>query len=313
MNSRIKYIDLFAGIGGFHQALNDFNTECVFASEWDVKAQSVYYRNFNLMPAGDITQIEATSIPHHDLLCAGFPCQSFSMSGKKLGFNDTRGTLFFDVVRIARFHQPKYILLENVKNLETHDNGKTLATIINSLKEINYNVVYKVLNASNFGLPQSRKRIFIVAIRQDLEQDFSFPVGCNSAIPLRDVLETKPSVKAIARNDITWLQKDVKSSDPIYKPIKLGFVGKGGQGERIYSVFGHAITLSANGGGAGAKTGLYLVGDDVRKLTPRECARIQGFPEEFVISESKTDCYKQFGNSIPVNVPKAIFKQLLCA
>ncbi|MBQ3836892.1 MAG: DNA cytosine methyltransferase, partial [Treponema sp.] len=172
----LKFIDLFAGIGGFHIALSSLGGKAVFASEWDKEAAQVYENNFSLKPEGDITKISEKSIPDHDILCAGFPCQAFSISGKQLGFEDSRGTLFFDVARIAKEKQPKIMFLENVKNLARHDNGKTLAVIKNTLDEIGYDVFDKVLDASKFGVPQSRKRIYIVCFRKDLKvKDFSFP------------------------------------------------------------------------------------------------------------------------------------------
>lgn len=149
----LKFIDLFSGIGGFHIALSSFGAKCVFASEWNKHASETYSANYNITPVGDITKVEEKDIPSHDILCAGFPCQAFSVSGKQMGFNDTRGTLFFEVARIAKHHKPKIILLENVKNFAKHDSGKTLKTVILALNEIGYNVYYKILNTSNFGLP----------------------------------------------------------------------------------------------------------------------------------------------------------------
>jgi len=164
----IKYIDLFAGIGGFHQAMSSFGAECVFASEWDKKCQDVYRKNYNMDVYGDITKIDEKDIPPHDVICAGFPCQAFSVSGKQLGFQDTRGTLFFDVARIAKHHKPKVLLLENVKNFAKHDNGNTLKVVESTLQDLGYSVYHKVLNASNFGVPQKRERVYIVAFRGDL-------------------------------------------------------------------------------------------------------------------------------------------------
>ncbi|MFZ4800061.1 MAG: DNA cytosine methyltransferase [Bacteroidia bacterium] len=316
--NKVKYIDLFAGIGGFHQAMNDFDAECVFASEWDKSAAQTYYSNYNITPKGDITKIEEEEIPNHDMLCAGFPCQPFSISGKQRGFEDTRGTLFFDVARIVKHHKPKVVLLENVSNFEKHDNGKTLKTVVLALKEIGYIVFYKVLNASNYGLPQNRERIFIVCFRNDLKIDrFEFPKPYEKKTSLLDMLEKKPSnAKIINRSDIVF----TKSFEPQMnlfgqidlpnKPIQIGYINKGGQGERIYSPFGHAITLSAYGGGVGAKTGLYFIDGVIRKLSPRECARLQGFPDNFKIDSSLTQSYKQLGNSVAVNVLKEIIKEI---
>ena len=162
----IKFIDLFCGIGGFHLAMRGIKSKCVFASEWDKNCQDVYEKNFKIKPHGDITKIDEKNIPEHDLLFAGFPCQAFSISGKRLGFEDARGTLFFDVARIIKFHNPKVIFLENVKNFLRHDNGKTMQVVKSILEELNYNVFFSLLNASNYEVPQSRERIYIVAFKK---------------------------------------------------------------------------------------------------------------------------------------------------
>lgn len=273
MDRGIKFIDLFAGIGGFHIALSSLGGRAVFASEWDKDAALVYENNFSLKPEGDITKISEKSIPDHDVLCAGFPCQAFSISGKQLGFEDSRGTLFFDVARIAKEKQPKVMFLENVKNLARHDGGKTLAVIKNTLDEIGYDVFDKVLDASKYGVPQSRKRIYIVCFRKDLRvKGFDFPQEENLKKHVLDILlpDSETGKYEIHRNDIVINQNVEERISDI--PLRIGTVNKGGQGERIYSPLGTAITLSAYGGGAGAKTGLYRVNGKVRKLAPRECA-----------------------------------------
>ena len=317
LKNKINYIDLFAGIGGFHIALSNFNTNCVFASEWDKNCQDVYFENFNIRPHGDITKIDEKEIPPHDILCAGFPCQAFSISGKRLGFKDTRGTLFFDVARIAKHHKPKVLILENVKNLKEHDNGKTLSTILSTLDEIGYNTFYDVLSASDYGVPQKRERIYLVSFKKNLKiKDFNFPNQRKIESMLKDIVlpdkETKEYV--IKRNDIYLNnQSPVKDMFGNYpqKSIRVGIVNKGGQGERIYSQFGHAIALTAYGGGVGAKTGLYQINNKIRKLAPRECARLFGFPEDFKIHEKDTVSYKQFGNSVVVNVLKDITQKII--
>ncbi len=275
MQNPARYIDLFAGIGGFHQAMSQcFGGKCVFASEWDKEASKTYFENYGLMPEGDITQINEENIPEHDLLCGGFPCQAFSISGKQKGFEDTRGTLFFDIARIVKYHQPKVVFLENVRNFEKHDNGRTLKTVIKTLEELNYNVFYKVLNASHFGLPQNRERIFIVSCRKDLGViNYKFPEPTNEKVSLFDILEENPvNAKIINRPD-TVFTREFKPQLNLFgeiglpnRPIQIGYVNKGGQGERIYSPYGHAVTLSAYGGGAGAKTGLYYINKKIRKF-----------------------------------------------
>lgn len=303
-----RFIDLFAGIGGFHYALEDNGHTAVFASEWDKDAAQVYELNHGLKPHGDITAIKEQDIPGHDIIGAGFPCQAFSISGRRGGFSDPRGTLFFEIARVAAHHRPKILFLENVRNFAQHDNGNTLKTVTKTLEDLRYNVFTRLYNASNFGLPQNRQRFFIVAVNKDYsEKDFIFPEEPNTPVSLQDILleDSFTEQFVINRDDIVLdLSKERTSS--VNKPVRLGMVGKGGQGERIYSTQGHAITLSAYGGGVGAKTGLYYVNGKVRKLHPRECARVQGFPETFIIPERKQMAWKQFGNSVPVNVLKEI-------
>ncbi len=293
-------------------ALSSLGGKAVFASEWDKDAAEVYERNFGLKPAGDITKIDEKDVPDHDILCAGFPCQAFSISGKQLGFEDSRGTLFFDVARIAKEKQPKVMFLENVKNLARHDGGKTLAVIKNTLDEIGYDVFDEVLDASKYGVPQSRKRIYIVCFRKDLNiKEFKFPEEENLTKHVLDIIlpDSETEKYEIHRNDVV-INNSIKETFSNI-PLRIGTVNKGGQGERIYSPLGTAITLSAYGGGAGAKTGLYRVNGKIRKLAPRECARLDGFPENFKIAERDTVAYKQFGNSVVVDVLQKIMKSAL--
>ncbi len=318
MLNNMRYIDLFAGIGGFHQAMQSFGAQCVFASEWDKECQYTYEENYGIKPYGDITQIHEADIPQHDIICAGFPCQAFSISGKQKGFEDSRGTLFFDIARIAKYHQPKMLFLENVKNFAKHDNGHTLKVIQNTLQEIGYDLFYKILNASDFGIPQKRERVFMLAFRKDLQvKHFHFPSPSNQHTILKDFLDTKHDNRhlIIQRDDIV-LNEEIEIKPDIFgcypqKPIRVGIVNKGGQGERIYSPLGHAITLSAYGGGVGAKTGLYLIDNNIRRLSPSECRRISGFPESFKLHSKPHVSYRQFGNSVVVNVLKAILEEIV--
>lgn len=317
-DKKFTFIDLFAGIGGFRLALEEFGGKCLFSSEWDKFAAVTYEHNFREKPAGDITKIEARHILSNDLLCAGFPCQAFSISGKQGGFSDTRGTLFFDIVRIAEYHKPKVLILENVKHLVRHDNGRTLSTIVRVLNEIGYDVYFEILDASNFRIPQSRKRVFFVCFNKEFAiKRFEFPrPKCNSVI-LKNILEpdSKTSEFIIEKGDIK-IKKNSFPKEDIFghypqKPVRIGTINKGGQGERIYSVYGHAITLSAYGGGVAAKTGAYLVNGRLRKLSPRECLRLMGFPENFELPVPIIQAYKQCGNSVVVPVVKEIFKKIL--
>ena len=311
----IKFIDLFAGIGGFHTAMESLGAQCVFASEWDKHASAVYKKNYGLAPAGDITKIEATDIPAHSMICGGFPCQAFSISGKRLGFADTRGTLFFDVARIAKEHKPAVLFLENVQNFAKHDHGRTLKTVRSVLEELGYVVFDQVLNAAEYGFATARKRIYIVAFRKDLGVDashFSFPVPVGVSGALKDHLQkgdqSACELKKPAKLDPLMDKKaiaEARKSRPT-SPIRIGTVNKGAQGDRVYSPEGPAITLSAYGGGNASKTGAYLIGGKVRKLTPKECASVMGFPKTFKMDANPNQAYKQFGNSVVVGVIRLI-------
>ncbi len=313
----MKFIDLFAGIGGFRYALESFGCKCVFSSEWDKFCQDSYNLNFGDIPYGDITKIDEKDIPSFDILCGGFPCQPFSVSGKQKGFADTRGTLFFDIVRIVAFHKPKVIFLENVKNLKAHNGGATFEVISNTLNQLNYNIYYKVLNAKNFGLPQNRERITIVCIRKDIDKgNFKFPVGIDDFKTISDIKEDdiKTEKYVINRNDIAIDEEKLKNAiknGKVNKPVQIGIIGKGGQGNRIYHENGIGITLAASSGGAASKTGAYYINGKVRKLSPREAARLQGFPESFIIIENENQALKQFGNSVPIALLKAVFAGLI--
>lgn len=321
--SNLRFIDLFAGIGGFHIALSRYNASCVFASEKDKYAIETYKYNHlrteeekNILH-GDITKIEGEDVPEHDILCAGFPCQPFSISGNQLGFDDARGTMFFEVIKILKVRRPSIVFLENVSNLKRHAEGQTLETMKLELEKLGYTVFYDILNASDFGVPQSRKRIYFVAFNKSLNvKSFQFPKPLGEEIHLKDVLEDNiDDSYNIVRDDIVF-----KTDEEIQKlemkkknqPIRIGTINKGGQGDRIYSIEGHAITLSAEGGGSGAKTGAYLINNKVRRLTPRECLRVQGYPESFEFPEvvTQNQRYKQLGNTVAIPVLENILNQI---
>jgi len=313
----LDYIDLFAGIGGFRLALDSFGAKCVFTSEWDKYSQEVYASNFGDTPHGDITKINELDIPNHDLLCGGFPCQAFSVSGKQKGFEDTRGTLFFDIARIIEHHKPKFVILENVKNIIKHNNGKTLTTILKTLDDLNYDVFYELLRGSDFGVPQHRERVFFICFRKDLKvNEFTLSKPNLNMKSINDILQKNVDDEDIIinREDIVFktskVDKDLLGNFPP-KPIRIGTINKGGQGERIYSINGTGITLSAYGGGPANKTGAYLVDGKIRKLTIRECARMMGFPENFKICDNKRQAYTQFGNAVIVNIVQFIISDLI--
>lgn len=311
--SGYRFIDLFAGIGGFHLALESYGATCVYANEWDKHAQDVYFSNFNIQPEGDITKVDEKTIPDHDILCAGFPCQAFSISGKRLGFNDSRGTLFFDVARIVKEKKPKVVFMENVKNFAAHDNGRTLSVVKATMEELGYSFYYRVLNAVDYGIPQKRERIYMVCFRNDIDNGYyNFPKPFALERHVEDFLlddESMVEKLYVNRSDTYYNEKsDDKYSN---KSIRLGIVNKGGQGERIYSVKGIAITFSAYGGGVFSKTGGYLVNGRPRKLHPRECARLMGYPDTYKMSDKLQQAYKQFGNSVVVDVLQYIVGEIV--
>lgn len=303
------FIDLFAGIGGFRLAFEKTGAQCVFSSEWDKFAQQTYLANFGDLPAGDITQISSDEIPDFDILTAGFPCQPFSIAGVSKhnalgvehGFgHPTQGTLFFDVVRIIREKQPKAFVLENVKNLQSHDKGRTFEIIKNTLEsELNYHLYYKVIDAA-LVLPQHRERIFIVGFREPLQ--FSFPVFPNLQMKIRDILEAEVDNK-YTLSDHLWqyLQNYAE------KHRKKG----NGFGYGLVSLDGISRTLSARYYKDGSEILIPQEGKNPRRLTPRECARLMGFPDSFKIVVSDTRAYKQFGNSVAVPVVEAIAQKMV--
>ena len=308
-----KFIDLFAGIGGFHLALSSYGAECVFASEWDKYAANTYQKNFGIKPYGDITKIEVEDIPVHDIICGGFPCQAFSISGKQKGFDDTRGTLFFDMARIVNFHKPKVLFLENVKNLVTHDKGQTFKTIISSLEELGYFVHYKVLNSlTHANIPQNRERIFIVAFLNKSHFDnFIFPQSIPLTLTISNMLEKKK-----VHDDFYQTNRDSKAVNEMLAHIKKKNTIY--QYRRFYlreNKNNICPTLTANMGTGGHNVPLILDNFGVRKLTPRECFNFQGFPKNFILPSSlaNSHLYKQAGNSITVPLVNKIAQQIILA
>ncbi|MDR1087652.1 MAG: DNA cytosine methyltransferase [Endomicrobium sp.] len=297
------FIDLFCGIGGFRVALEKRGLTCVFSSDIDPYVQEAYKQNFGEKPSGDITEISANKIPKHDILCAGFPCQPFSISGKRDGISDPRGRLLYEIERIAEYHKPYILLLENVKNILTIDSGNVIKTMEEKLSDKGYDLHKCVLNASYFGIPQRRERAYFVALRKDMKSakktslDYTPPEEKYAKVFLEDILEKEVDKDFIVnRDDIQILKKE---SDLDYKlnPIRVGIVNKGGQGERIYSPKGHAITQSAYGGGVGARTGLYNTEQGVRRLTINECKKVMGFSVKHKVSGG-VQGYQQLGNAV---------------
>ncbi|KUK77689.1 MAG: Cytosine-specific methyltransferase [candidate division WS6 bacterium 34_10] len=300
-NPKFQFIDLFAGIGGIRIPFDELGGECVFTSEWDKFAQQTYATNFGEIPDGDITKIPVENIPKHNLLLAGFPCQPFSMAGKKKGFSDTRGTLFFNIEEILKYHKPEVVFLENVKNLRNHDKGRTFKVIKEHLEDLGYKVFDKVLNAKDFGVPQNRERIYIICFL-DHSVDFKFPTPPKTQITVGDILETE-------------FEKDYTISDKLWEghQKRKEMHKKKGNGFG-YSLFNkesdYTSTITARYYKDGAEILIEQNGKNPRKVTPREAARLQGFPDAFEIPVSDTQAYKQFGNSVAVPVIRAVAKQI---
>lgn len=302
--ANIKYIDLFCGIGGFRYASKEafdklgIKGQCVFSSDIDKFAQDSYKANFGENPVGDITKVNEKDIPNFDLLFAGFPCQAFSICGLQKGFEDnTRGTLFFDIARILKEKQPNAFVLENVKNLVSHDGGKTFKTIIRVLREeLGYYVDYKVLNALDFGLPQKRERIIIIGSKKPFSMDWKFDIDNKKT--LKDILERDVDKKYYASKEIIEKRKQMhtaKDIPSIWHENKSGNI----------SSYPYSCALRA-----GASYN-YLLVDGERRLTPREMMRLQGFPEEFNIVVSDAQARKQAGNAIPVNMVEKVIEKFV--
>lgn len=320
---KFTFIDLFAGIGGFRMAMQNLGGKCLFTSEWDEYSKKTYRANYGEIPFGDITQ-ETTKnfVPDNfDVLCAGFPCQAFSIAGRRGGFDDTRGTLFFDVAEIIKRKKPKAIFLENVKGLRNHDKGKTLETILNVLRnDLDYFVPDpEIINAKNFGVPQNRERIFIVGFRKDLNiEKFSYPKPTNKAVVFKDVKEEEEvSVKYyLSTQYLETLRKhrarheskgngfgySIVPDDSIANAIVVGGMGK--ERNLVYDDRLTNFKPVTNIKGKVNREG-------IRKMTPREWARLQGYPDDFKIVVSDAQAYKQFGNSVAVPAIQATGKKII--
>ena len=328
MKEQYLSIDLFAGIGGIRLGFDKaFGKEIktVYASEWDANANKTYKANFkdDFEIAGDITKVKESDIPKFDICLAGFPCQAFSMAGKHGGFEDDyhgrcRGTLFLDVVRICDYHKPKVIFCENVKGLTIHDKGRTFKVIKSAFEEIGYTVFEKVLNSKDFGVPQNRERIYLVCFRNDLGiKEFNFPSGTDSSKTIRDILDAAPVpskyylseqymqtlINHKARHEAAGhgFGYVIRDLDGISGTIVCG--GMGREGNLIKDEREHSMTPTTHIKGEINK-------DSIRKMTPREWARLQGFPDSFKLELADTHLYKQFGNSVTVSVIEAIAKEI---
>jgi DNA (cytosine-5)-methyltransferase 1 len=334
------FIDLFAGIGGIRLPFQKLGGHCVFTSEWDKFSKKTYAANYGEIPHGDITQINAADIPSHDLLLAGFPCQAFSQAGLKKGFNDTRGTMFFEIQRILAYHRPKAFLLENVKQLKGHDQGRTLKTILAILEgypvpeisesipmseeakrslgtRLNYRVGYRVLKAKNFGVPQNRERIYIIGFDRDQVAVADEADICAAIFDRLEKVNCQTRVGYILEANLN-VDPKYTISDRLLAGHKRRLVEHKKKGNGFgYSVFKpndpYTNTISARYYKDGSEVLIDQsdIGKNPRKLTPRECARLQGFPREFNVNAvSDVQSYRQFGNSVSVPVIEAIAAEM---
>ena len=324
---KFTFVDLFAGIGGFRLAMQRSGGRCVFSSEWDKPAQQTYFANFGEVPFGDITQIAnekrmSTEIPKHDILAGGFPCQAFSIAGFKGGFADTRGTLFFNLARIIEDHAPKAFFLENVKGLVGHDKGRTLTTILRTLEEdLGYHVHTQIVNAKDFGVPQNRERVFIVGFKSGSAAarfQFAKPLGKETTIAdikEADVVSTRyylsdRYLETLVRHRDRHASKgngfgfEIKRDSDIASAIVVG--GMGRERNLVVDKRLRDFTPKTNIQGPVNRQG-------IRKMTPREWARLQGFPDSFVIPVADAQAYKQFGNSVSVPAIEATVKRIVKA
>lgn len=297
----LPYVDLFCGIGGFRSAIEavclkyNIQPECVFSSDIDPECHKAYKANFGEMPKGNITEIPAKTVPDHQILLAGFPCQPFSIIGHRKGFDDIRGTLFFDIARILQAKQPPAFVLENVKLLGGHNQGRTLAHILETLRELGYHTDYRILNALDYGLPQKRERIFIVGLKQP--RYFEWPVGGIPMPPLSQILEKRVPKKYYASEQIRkkrWSVLKPTAEPTIWHENKAGHI----------SAYPFSCALRA-----GASYNYLLVNGE-RRLTPREMLRLQGFPDSFQIVCNDSQTRKQAGNSLPISVAAAVIDKV---
>lgn len=293
----LTFADLFCGIGGFHLAAADLGISCVFACDIDAEARRAYAANFGITPAGDITAIAPDSVPEHDILFAGFPCQPFSIIGAMRGFADDRGTLFFNLAEIIDAKRPQAFLLENVRQLSTHNQGKTLQKMLGVLKELGYNADWKLLNALDFGLPQKRERTFIVGFL-DPAVHFNWPEPVGEYLPLSQLLEAEVPQTYYASAAIRSKRRE-KHQSPL--DLSIWHENKGG------NIASHPFSCALR---AGASYNYLLVNGE-RRLTPREMLRLQGFPEWFSLPGSYQEIRKQTGNAVPVPMVRAVLEAMI--
>lgn len=313
MNEKLTFIDLFSGLGGFRIALESLGAQCVFSSEIDLHARETYYMNFGEYPSGDITKISEKEIPEHDILCAGFPCQPFSHAGLRKGFDDARGTLFFDIIRIAKARRPKVLFLENVSGLTSHDNGKTIQVIKEQIANLGYTLYYKTMNAMHYGIPQNRNRWYGVAIRNDLVQgEFYFPPKKPLKFTLNDVIKDlnlqEYQITPIARSNIKNHLSKFKENKR-YNEDNILIANEIRKSRCHFRCDGISPCLTAKMGTGG--NNVPVVVSLNRKLTERECLSLMGFPNWYKVIPNKMQTYKQIGNSVVVPLVQEIAENII--
>lgn len=312
MKNNFKFIDLFCGLGGFRIALEKQNCNCVFSSDIDKAVAQVYENNFGDYPSGDITKIDSKDIPDFDILCGGFPCQSFSIAGKRLGFEDSRGTMFFEVARILKEKKPKAFILENVKGITNHDGGKTLKTILDILDDLDYTYVNKVINAKDVGIPQNRERWYCVGIRKDLNiklnPDIIFPTEQANFFSYDDIIDVNNIYKEYKISDICEnnIQKHIDKVKEKKSKYTLAYEIRPSRCQ--FKTDGISPCLTAKMGTGG--NNVPVVVELNRKLTEKECLKLMGYPEDYKIGNG-SQAYKQIGNSVVVPVLEQISKSLV--
>jgi DNA (cytosine-5)-methyltransferase 1 len=306
--SSLRFIDLFCGIGGFHYASMEasssagLSAQCLFASDIDPAARAAYSLNFGIEPSGDIREVPEEEVPDHDLLCGGFPCQAFSIIGSRRGFSDTRGTLFFEIARILSAKRPPLLLLENVKQLRSHDGGRTIGRVMGTLAELGYHAEYRVLNALDFGLPQKRERIFIAGFSCPLAAaSFKWPSNGTVSTPLFALLESSPAPRYQASEHIRARRKAAVAGREDLLPLGIWHENK----SKNVSVHPYSCALRAGASHS------YLLVNGERRLTERELLRLQGFPDSHQSDGSYSVLRRQAGNSIPVPVAQAVLEAML--
>lgn len=309
---KFRFIDLFCGLGGFRIAMEKIGGKCIFSSDNNMEVCKVYEENFGDNPYSDITEVSENDIPQFDVLCAGFPCQPFSIAGKRMGFNDSRGTMFFEVARIIKHHKPKIAFLENVSGIVSHDSGRTIKVITNTLEELGYVVNTKVMNAKDYGIPQNRNRWYCVAIRKDIyNKKFEFPEKCDLKYTLNDIIENKKisdyNSTETAINNISKFIDNFKNSDR-YNKNNFIIANEIRASKCNFRSDGISPCLTAKMGTGG--NNIPVVVELKRKLTEKECLKIMGYPDDYKIRPNNMQSYKQIGNSVVVPLISAIAKKI---